>query len=304
MNRNEMSKEDYNAFLAHCEVMCEKRGKAAVKYLKEKAGNSFIKKFFYLGKYDFKKRKFEKEKNYWRDSLYDKIKWRKFKKYIRKIEMKGVIIKRPYMDKPITYRIYGSDKWENHYRKYCSSWWKQTFENFFDLFKYRYKICSFDYYDIFNNLIVNLTVKGMYLGLYGNATIHKVQMHEIWEARERLIKTYNYDNIVEMHTIRDVKNKYNVDWKLISYDKKKYIDEGKIIEPEDRGFHYGLDPREVVRTMLLPLTGPAYRKMVCEKIKEIEDYYYSQNSKYEKELLVSSKEYFGYIGENIYGWWD
>lgn len=315
MKMKEISKDAYNEKISKAKEACNKRMAAQVASLKEKAGNNLFKKFFYLGAYDFKNHKWEKEVFNWHTSMYDHFAYKKFLKYVRRIERKGINIKRWYMDETMNFRLYQS--WENPYRKFCLSWWKWWLKCSIDHFTYDYKTCLFDYSDIFSDLIVKLTIKGLYIGLYGNSVTHKEQMHEIWVAREKLIKSYLHEDVADALAKRDVKSMYNVDWVRKSYDKDTYIESGDIVEPSDNKFHYAVDPKLVEATMMSPIgmsdkhtdtCSPQmkekmkeYRERVCDKIDEIEKYYYDQREKHEDE---NAHDGFNYIGENIFDWWD
>lgn len=146
---------------------------------------------------------------------YDKLRWKAIKKWQKKIEKHGLEIKRPYF-------YYGKEKyhiWNSHlehggvYKKFCSYWWKDQFEKIVDIPKYHYKTCWYDYSDLFSSLIVKLTIKGLFLGLHGNAVTHKEQMHEIWEVRKELIKAYNFEDYYEWKCGIDIlKDNPNSEW--------------------------------------------------------------------------------------------
>ena len=127
---------------------------------------------------------------------YDNLRWKTFKQWWKKIEKHGLVIKRPYMYYgKETYHIWNSRLEHKHcYKKFSSCWWKECFESILDIPRYHYKTCWYDYYDLFQTLIVKLTIKGLALGLFGNTVTHKEQMHEIWECRRELINTYNFED--------------------------------------------------------------------------------------------------------------
>lgn len=155
---------------------------------------------------------------------YDKLRWKAILKWQKKIEKRGLEIRRPYF-------YYGKEKyhiWNSHleygdvYKKFCKSWWKNQFEKIIDIPKYHYKTCWYDYSDLFTSLIVKLTIKGLYLGLYGNSVTHKEQMHEICEVRRELIKAYNFDDYYEWKCGIDIlKDNPSEEWYKELADKKK-----------------------------------------------------------------------------------
>lgn len=155
---------------------------------------------------------------------YDKLRWKAIHRWQKKIEKHGLEIRRPYF-------YYGKEKyfiWNSHlehggvYRKFCNYWWKDQFERIIDIPKYHYKTCWYDYFDLFTSLIVKLTIKGLYLGLYGNSVTHKEQMHEIWEVRRELIKAYNFEDYYEWKCGIDVlKDNPGEDWHKERAKKEK-----------------------------------------------------------------------------------
>ena len=113
-----------------------------------------------------------------------------------------------------TYHIWNSRLEHKHcYKKFSSYWWKECFESILDIPRYHYKTCWYDYYDLFQTLIVKLTIKGLALGLFGNAAIHKEQMHKIWECRKELINAYNFEDYYAWKNNIDVlKDNLNDEW--------------------------------------------------------------------------------------------
>ena len=71
----------------------------------------------------------------------------------------------------------------NPFRRFTKSWWKVILYNI----THRNKIDWFDYEDILKYLIVNLTIKGVYLWNFGCHENHKKQTHTCWLLRKDLL---------------------------------------------------------------------------------------------------------------------
>lgn len=249
---------------------CKKRHEAAIRWRKEKAGNNIFKKWFYLGKKNKTEDGYEYDAEKYYSTPYDKIVWKIFKKYCKKLELKGVTIRRSWLgdDKSINCRIYKSRRvFESPYRKFCSYWWKDILENIRDIPTYNFKTCSFDYFDIYENLIVNLTVKGMYFGLHGICTKAKEQMHECWTIRDMLLKAYQQEEWASYNATKSCEEVYGC-----SYNPEFEFIDGRI-------------------------------KTVNSPSKEVEDYW---NEQYMKGLndATLSKNAFATLAKYINDLWD
>lgn len=247
---------------------CDRRHEAAAKWRKEKAGNNPFKKWFYLGKFDKKENEYAFEGWHW--TPYDKLVWKHFKKYCKKLEVKGVFIKRSWFedDDKARIRIYKSRRvFESPYRKFCSYWWKDILENIRDIPTYNHKVCTFDFYDIYENLIVNLTVKGLYFGLHGMCTKSKQQMHECWITREKLLKAYYQEDWASYNAKMSCKEVYGIAW-----------------SPEYKYTNH------TIETVNVPS-------------KEIEDYYNEQYMKGLSDTSIS-RDAFADLAEYINDLWD
>ena len=195
-----------------CEIDNIKSYFEAKNILKKLQENNNTKDWFEISEYEVKGYSLEE---YYNDTPYDKLRWKAFKQWWKKIEKHGLVIKRPYMYYgKETYHIWNSRLEHKHcYKKFSSYWWKECFESVLDIPRYHYKTCWYDYYDLFQTLIVKLTIKGLALGLFGNATTHKEQMHEIWEVRRELIKAYNFEDYYEWKCNIDIlKDNPSSDW--------------------------------------------------------------------------------------------
>ena len=125
--------------------------------------------------------------------MNEKLEWYKFKRWSKKIEKNGIIIKRSWGKEDIKMYRECQGLFDSPYIKTCFNYWKDVFRNSTYLFRYNRRVCFWDYYDLYSYLIINLTIKGVYFAKFGISTEHKNQAHECWLAREKLIKSYFYD---------------------------------------------------------------------------------------------------------------
>ena len=327
--------KDKDAFEKWASDYCEQRHIATLKYLFEKAGENPLKKRFYLGK-NIKEKAESISSNYgnflsnripdkngnikfrtiitYGATPYYKVCWRTFKKWQKQVERNGFVLKRDWMEKPYRFRLHKERRLESPYRKFCSYWWKSVLENLFSFWKYNQKVCTYDYYDIFENLIVNLTIKGVYQSLFGNAIVHKEQAHTIWKAREKLIKAYLIENYCEGKAKKDVKEKYGIDFDRKTFDLDTYIENGSIEERKDNKFNFMLNPLIVEEKLFGThlVEGKEKRnerKLVLQKISEIEEFFCKKEIEHRKsDIHMDGEKYaveaFEYVAKNIYDWWD
>ena len=149
--------------------------------------------------------------------------YKKFKIYAKHIEKNGITLHRGYGTFKI--ELYKSIKglFDSPWIKTCFNYWKDVFYNFTHIFSFNSRICMWDYYDMYSYLIINLTIKGMYFAYFGTSTIHKKQAHECWMCREKLLKSYHYEDYAFFKdmTIENYKNiikaEYKADKDCFSY---------------------------------------------------------------------------------------
>ena len=281
-----------------CEIKDIKNIFEAQKILKELEATNTTKNWFKISEYKLKAYSIEE----YYSAPYDKFRWLSFKKWWKSIEKHGLIIRRPYMYYgKETYHIWNSNlEYSNRYKKFSKYWYKNKLEKIINYTKYNYKTCWYDYYDLFQSLIVKLTIKGLAIGLYGNAVIYKEQMHEIWECRKELIKAYNFEDYFQFNFLENlVKEKYNINYDIALYDKCEYLNKGKIIVNSNA--NAGINPLIVEKAF-----NTQDRNFVCEKCKEIDEFYL-QNINYEEQAKQQKnvcKKAFELLAEGIYGWWD
>lgn len=309
---------DFEKKEQHENDMCDARHLYSVAWRRAAAGNNPIKKWFYLG---FK----NAYKNYGH-TLFDKIKWLKFLKWERHIETSGVKIKRDYFFKEDStsdfgvqiFSLYNSSNWDNSYRKFSAPWWREVGNKIKELFTFDYKVCTFDYYDIFNNLIVNLTVKGLYFGLHGMCVGHKQQMHDCWEIRRKLIKAYTSESYFDYHTVGDqVFEKYGVRPDITSFNREKWLKNGTIEDEfmisSDNNIITELNPLDVAKIVKRKKdeTNQDYYSRVLKKITTIEKFTdtikWNNTHTASRQLETQNElcqEAFKCLGEKVFSLWD
>ena len=283
-------------------------------FIRKQDAENFVKNFNTIGYTNpsietMKTKVYSVERYY--NTPYDKLRWKAIKRWHKKVEKYGIEIKRPYFyygkEK---YYIYNSQlEYQNHYRKFCSSWWKEKFAGIMNIPRYHYKTCWYDYFDLFTSLIVKLTIKGLYIGLHGNSVTHKEQMHEIWECRKELIKAYNFEDWYDYtHVQPKIKEKYGIDYELCSYNRQTYLETG-LIKCDNKTLNLGISPK-IVSDYLKTKLSSFTREDVVNKCDEIDNFVsdlkYSKDANYKmnetgKKILHKA---FLLLADNITGWWD
>lgn len=245
----------------------ENRHAASIKWRKEKAGKNPIKLWFYLGRYHKAKNEYSAEQ--YQSAPFDKIAWRRFKSYCKKLEMKGVKIRRSWLgEDAVNCRIYKSRyTFESPYKVLSYYWLSDILKNICSILVYNPKVCRFDFFDIYENLIVNLTIKGLYFGLHGFSINSKEQMHECWVIREKLLKAYQQDNWASYSATKACEKSYGC-----SYSPKFELIDGKV-------------------------------EITNAPSKEVEDYYNEQYMKSLNDTTISS-DAFNELAKYINDLWD
>ena len=295
------------------EAKCDNRRKAAKELAKQKAGKSKIKAWFYgIGNelYD--------------ESPYDKLRYKAVIRKLIEYEKKGVTIRCEYLtsyDKEklgkVVYKLYAKKNWDISYRPFCWRWVKDIFWNISNQFKFNEHVCSWDFNDIQNYLIVNLTVKGLFLGLYGHGLYYKQQMHKIWEVRSKLIKAFNYEDYFDYYiTQKVIKDKYGLNKKIVFYNEDNFINKGDYGDLLDMGANTPftssiVDIGDLQNKYPIKMNEGevTYRKRIVAKAKEIDKYASSFNMKGKTCIMYKDqqklmKEAFSLMGENLFNWWD
>lgn len=339
--------EDKDKFEDWASNYCKTKHTSRIKFLKEKAGKNFIKQWFYLGKNKIKK--ISELSDYEKDLLKDEIKksktdkikcrsiidygqtkfdifkWKSFKKWQRKVETKGIYIKRGWMDEPKLFRFYKDRHlFESPYKKFSSYWWKDTFidNGISSFFKYNPKVCNFDFFDIFENLIVMLTIKGLFLSLHGNAMVHKEQAHNIWIAREKLLKAYLLEDYSSFLAKKAVLKEYGIPYEPMSFDKDLYLKTGKIEDNNGTEFTFTINPKLIEEYLYKEkglmycqymlnndVTAKLQRDVILKTAKEIDSFYMKKEAEYRQSQAINdgtkfAQDAFEFIAKNIYDWWD
>lgn len=300
--------KDFNDYERACERNCNKFHEAARKYRLSKAHSKFplFKKFllwfyglekvdkkyslidkngniknYYFSEYDAELDKEEGNKiaevniadyelNY--SSPYDKIRYKLYLAWVRRIERNGLKIKRPWLDATIRY-------WPQEEHNYGK------FRTLKRLFHHKYHNCIWDASDSTDE-IIRLTVAGMYHLLWGHSVEHRENFHQIWTYRNMLIKSLFYDEYWEYYNIKlKVKEEYGIPYNIEVYNREDYIENGiSAIGAKDTDdctvtINPILVERIVPRKMkngIVAETNKDYRKRVIDKVCEIENFVYEK----------------------------
>lgn len=295
------------------QIKCDNRRKAHKEFVKQKSGKSRIKAWFY-----------GVDKDFYYESFYDHLRYKAVCKKLNNYEKKGVTVRREYLtsyDKEklgkVTYKLYAKKNWDISYRPFCWRWVKDIFWNVSNQLKYNEHVCSWDYYDIQSYLIVNLTIKGLFLGLYGHGLYHKKQMHEVWEVRSKLIKAFNYEDYFDYYVVQKALMKgYGLKKNICFYNKERFLEFGEYGDLFKMGAgkpftcaQVDLGELQVKFPMKKNENENSYRERILEKSAEIDDYLkkfeYTKDSciRY-KEQQEMMKEAFSLLGERLFGMWD
>lgn len=200
---------------------------------------------------------------------FDTIRYKLYLSWVRKIERKGLKIKKPWIDTTIRY-------WPQEEYSYGK------FRRLKRLFHHKYHNCIWDASDSTDE-IIRLTVAGMYHILWGHSVEHRENFNEIWTYRKMLIKSLFYDEYFEYYNIElKVKEKFGIPYNIEVYSNKKYLENGITAIGEndaDSIFNATISPilveTIVPRKMnngIVTETNKEYRKRVLDKVNEIESF--------------------------------
>ena len=125
---------------------------------------------------------FKKEDEYpW--APYDRVNYKAFLRKLRKMGRKGIDINRNYFQ-------YFGDTFPHHFNLYQNSGRHYN----------HLRVFPWDSGDMDDYLIVKLTITAMFIFRYGKCVSHRAIAHEMWMAREALIKAIA---LVENHANPD-----------------------------------------------------------------------------------------------------
>lgn len=279
------------------------RCEASLKERIRRAGKNPFKRWFYLG--------FGKDKLHnvvCRHTKFDELRCDAFYKWRKRCETKGVTIKSPYFyGGERTFKLYRYEKY--HYRNII-----KAIEGHFE---YTPQTSLYSMDDVFDYLIVKLTILGTYHGgAFSHILRHKEQMHTIWKARKLIINAICAEQIYEKMKNDVFKNKYHVSWDYYdamgSFNYDKYLEEG-IIDTSyyPNGLTFALLPDKVQEAFnssaCASRTG---RELLMAKGQEMEEFWNSLDTfDGDKSTLglfmrISVRKAFEYISQHYYEWGD
>ena len=238
-------------------------------------------------------------------SPYDTLIYKSYLFWVRKVERKGLKLKRPWEDYNIKY-------WpaeEHNYGK---------FRALKRLFQHSYHNCIWDASTSYDE-IIKLTVAGLYHRLFGHSVEHYEIAHQIWTYRKMLLKSLDFDNWWEYYNVKlKVEEKYKIPYQIEVYNRDGYIENGPAsFGKMDNEFNATISPILVesilprkMRKGLVAETNKDYRKRVLDKIAEIENFVYElkkdmySDGKMYEEWKKLRLECYQYKTEYEIGWQD
>ena len=197
---------------------------------------------------------------------FDTIRYKLYLAWVRKIERKGLKIKKPWIDTTIMY-------WPQQEYNYGK------FRRLKRLFHHKYHNCIWDASDSTDE-IIRLTVAGMYHILWGHSVEHRENFHEIWTYRKMLIKSLFYDEYYDYYNIElKVEEKFGIPYNIETYDTNDYIENGIVALGKSPSFNVSINPILVetivsrkMKDGIVAETNKDYRTRVIEKVNEIESF--------------------------------
>lgn len=280
----------------------------------EKCGKNPFKKWFYLG---FGK---DKENNvYCKNTPFDHRRKEAFYKWRKRIERKGIDIKRPYFSEYTkhicNYRVF------KHYKYAYSSLWKRIR---YGLFEYAPHTSLWDMSDVIDYLIVKLTIMGVYHGGgFSHILYNKQEMHTIWVARKMLIEAISSEDIYDYAKDIEFQEHFHVNTPYFNlhenFNRKDFIEKGEINSGWDSGFNYGICPdKEEIRALFDPnlYKTKEGRELIIKKCESMEKFYEDIDadwynlcgmSKYPAlsvYMNIKIRKAFEYISEHYFEWGD
>lgn len=280
----------------------------------KKCGKNPFKKWFYLGLGK------DKEDNvYCKNTPFDRYRTEDFYKWRKRIERKGVDIKRPYFSdytKHIcNYRVF------KHYKYRYSSIWNWIKYGFL---RYAPHTSLWDMSDLTDYLIVKLTIMGVYHGGgFSHLLYQKQKMHEIWIARKMLIDAVSSEDIYEYAKDCEFQSHFHITEKFFNlhetFSKKEFIENGKIVSGLESDFNFGICPDKAeIKALFDPnlYNTKEGRELIIKKCEDMEKYYEDIDadwynlcgmSKYPALSVfmnIKVRKAFEYISEHYFEWGD
>lgn len=171
--------------------------------------------------------------------------------------------------------------------------------------------------DIYDMLIIKLTITALAIQLYGNTLIRKEKVRKMWKTRQLLLELSNVENIETNMVNKKVEEKYklkDVYSELVHINKEEFIETGFMDDIESFSqlsspskYNLVFDPKILSKTFSIPLDTKENRIKVLEKEEEVSKFV----SKCVKEVGETHEERVKELWaktalnlSNIESWWD
>lgn len=240
-------------------------------------------------------------------SPYNTLKYKLFLSWVRKIENKGMILKRPWYEYHLEY-------WPATEYKYSNKWIRAT-----RFFRHKYHNMVWDASDSFDE-IIRVTIAGVYHWRFGHIIEHRQTAHQMWVYRKLLLKALDFDTYWEFENVKKpVLEKYKIPYEIEVFDEDNYIKNGINAIGRNAGkyFHAAINPILVERIVprktkngIVTETNSEYRKRVLDKVHEIENFCYETRvtnygfEKLREDWKKAKMEAYSYRAEYEDGWND
>ena len=187
-----------------------------------------------------------KECDYEGNSIKDYFRKKCFDRWIKKAHKNGITVR----NKLITY----FPNYERKRYKTVGLWWSE---------------------DIYDYLIFKLTVTAMFIKEYGMGLHSGIVVHDMWKARNALIKLRNLEED-DYETVRkEMMKLYNINIRKIDFtfiDEQRFLEYGEIISDlplKSSCLRY--DYNQLAKAFNMPISTKEERVIFLEKVKKFHD---------------------------------
>ena len=129
--------------------------------------------------------------------------------------------------------------------------------------------------DIYDYLIFKLTVTAMSIKEYGMGLHSGIVVHDMWKARNALIKLRNLEEDDYETVVKEMKKLYNVDIRDIGFT---FIDEQEFLESDNfelnsssKSHRFGYDYNQLAKAFNMPISTKEEKLLFLEKVNKFRD---------------------------------
>jgi hypothetical protein len=191
-------------------------------------------------------KKFWKESRYEGNSIRDFFKRKHFNKWVKKVHKKGIHVR----DKSITLL----PNYERKRHKTVGLWWSE---------------------DIYDYLIFKLTVTAMSIKEFGIGFHSGIIVHDMWKARNALIKLRDLEEDDYETVVKEMKKLYNVDIRDIGFtfiDEEEFLEHGNAnVNTSSKAYPIAYNYDHLSNALNMPISTKEERKLFIEKVRKFRD---------------------------------